>query len=131
VSDEQVDPGLSARSMGAVMSIPSVVPDSPAERTPMRRARGARSDPSVRNVLTPASEAEAARRMFVHYNTLKNRLDRIEDIIGPVLSDPARALECEVAIYVDRHYDLAWEALDVNPSGGVASRGDSRGRPAG
>jgi purine catabolism regulator len=53
--------------------------------------------------------AEAARRMYVHYNTLKNRLDRIEEIIGPVLSDAARALECEVAIYVARHYEVAWE----------------------
>jgi purine catabolism regulator len=53
--------------------------------------------------------AEAARRMYVHYNTLKNRLDRIEEIIGPVISDAARALECEVAIYVARHYEVAWE----------------------
>jgi purine catabolism regulator len=50
--------------------------------------------------------AEAARRMHVHYNTLKNRLERIESILGPVLDDAARALECEVAIYVDRHYDV-------------------------
>ena len=53
--------------------------------------------------------AEAARRMYVHYNTLKNRLDRIEAIIGPVVTAAARALECEVAIYVARHYDVAWE----------------------
>jgi purine catabolism regulator len=53
--------------------------------------------------------AEAARRMYVHYNTLKNRLDRIEAIIGPVISDAARALECEVAIYVARHYDVPWK----------------------
>lgn len=52
--------------------------------------------------------AEAARRVHVHYNTLKNRLERIEAIIGPVLTDAARALECEVAIYVDRHYDVPW-----------------------
>jgi purine catabolism regulator len=53
--------------------------------------------------------AEAARRMYVHYNTLKNRLDRIEAIVGPVIADAARALECEVAIYVSRHYDVPWE----------------------
>jgi len=52
--------------------------------------------------------AEAARRIHVHYNTLKNRLERVEALIGPVLTDAARALECEVAIYVDRHYDVAW-----------------------
>jgi len=54
--------------------------------------------------------AEAARRMYVHYNTLKNRLERIETILGPVLSDAARALECEVAIHVARHYDIPWNA---------------------
>ena len=52
--------------------------------------------------------AEAARRMHVHYNTLKNRLERIEAILGPVLTDAARSLECEVAIHVERHYDVPW-----------------------
>ena len=52
--------------------------------------------------------AEAARRLFVHYNTMKNRLERIEAIIGPVVTDAARALECEVAIYVDRRYGERW-----------------------
>jgi purine catabolism regulator len=53
--------------------------------------------------------AEAARRMHVHYNTFKNRLERIELILGPVLTDSARALECEIAIYIARHYDVPWE----------------------
>ena len=52
--------------------------------------------------------AEAARRVHVHYNTLKNRLTRIEAILGPVLADSGRSLECEVAIYVFRHYDGPW-----------------------
>jgi purine catabolism regulator len=58
--------------------------------------------------------AQAARQTYVHYNTLKNRLERIEAILGPVLSDPARSLECEVAIHVARHYDGPW----TNPSPG-------------
>jgi purine catabolism regulator len=52
--------------------------------------------------------AEAARRTHVHYNTLKNRLERIETILGPIMTDAARSLECEVAIYVARHYDGPW-----------------------
>lgn len=52
--------------------------------------------------------AEASRRVNIHYNTFKNRLDRIESILGPLLSDAARSLECEVAIYVFRHYDGPW-----------------------
>jgi purine catabolism regulator len=55
--------------------------------------------------------AEAGRQVHVHYNTLKNRLQRIETIIGPVLTDAARALECEVAIHVLRHYDVPWDRL--------------------
>lgn len=58
--------------------------------------------------------AKAARQMFVHYNTFKNRLERIEDILGPVLTDPGRLLECEVAIYVSEHYDGPWKP---RPSG--------------
>lgn len=56
--------------------------------------------------------AEASRRIHVHYNTLKNRLERIEEIIGPVLADAERALECEVAIHIDRHYDVPWQDGD-------------------
>lgn len=58
--------------------------------------------------LTHRNVAAASREMFVHYNTFKNRLDRIEQILGPVLNDASRLLECEVAIYVARHYDGAW-----------------------
>lgn len=54
--------------------------------------------------------AEAARLVHVHYNTFKNRLERIEGILGPVLTDAARTLECSVAIYVTRHYDGPWTA---------------------
>jgi purine catabolism regulator len=54
--------------------------------------------------------AEAARRIHVHYNTFKNRLERIEAVLGPVVTDPARSLECEVAIHVARHYDGPWAA---------------------
>ncbi len=57
--------------------------------------------------------AEASRIVHVHYNTFKNRLDRIESILGPIVSDAARALECEVAIYISRHYDGHWTTPDV------------------
>lgn len=54
--------------------------------------------------------AETARRLFVHYNTLKNRLERIESIMGPVLEDAARSLEAQVAVHVFEHYDGPWAA---------------------
>ncbi len=53
--------------------------------------------------------AEAARQIHVHYNTFKNRLERVEAIVGPVLTDSALALECEIGIYIARHYDVPWE----------------------
>jgi purine catabolism regulator len=56
--------------------------------------------------------AEAARRIHVHYNTFKNRLERIETILGPVMADAARSLECEIALYVARHYDGPWSRTE-------------------
>jgi purine catabolism regulator len=71
--------------------------------------------------------AEAARRIYVHYNTFKNRLERIETILGPVVSDPARSLECEVAIYVLRHYEGPW--LDNADAAGEVSTIRQSGPP--
>ncbi|MGH2406608.1 MAG: PucR family transcriptional regulator ligand-binding domain-containing protein [Candidatus Limnocylindrales bacterium] len=48
--------------------------------------------------LADRNGARAARDLFVHYNTLKNRLERIEALIGPFLDDPARCLELALAI---------------------------------
>lgn len=59
--------------------------------------------------------AEAARLIHVHYNTFKNRLDRVESILGPVLADAARSLECAVAVYVYRHYDGPWSTHEPTP----------------
>lgn len=72
------------------------------------RAHGAGLIDTLAVWLETRNMAEAARRMGVHYNTLKNRLDRIEAILGPVVDDPAHALQCEVAIHVARHYDGPW-----------------------
>ena len=73
------------------------------------RTHGAELVDTLAIWLETRNMAEAARRMHVHYNTMKNRLERIEAILGPVLDDPARALECEVAIHVARHYDVPWD----------------------
>jgi purine catabolism regulator len=52
--------------------------------------------------LETRNAALAARRLFVHYNTLKNRLRLIEEVAGPVSSDPGRALELALALRVRR-----------------------------
>jgi PucR family transcriptional regulator, purine catabolism regulatory protein len=46
--------------------------------------------------------ALAARRLFVHYNTLKNRLRLIEEILGPSLEDPDRSLGLALALRIER-----------------------------
>jgi purine catabolism regulator len=64
--------------------------------------------------LATRNMAEAARRMHVHYNTFKNRLERIETILGPIVADAARSLECEVAVYVARHYEGPWSLVPAD-----------------
>lgn len=46
--------------------------------------------------------ALAARQLYLHYNTLKNRLVRIEEIIGPYLDDPNRCLSLSLALRLRR-----------------------------
>ncbi|HKG56431.1 MAG TPA: PucR family transcriptional regulator ligand-binding domain-containing protein [Candidatus Limnocylindrales bacterium] len=52
--------------------------------------------------LATRNVADAARRLFVHYNTLTNRLDRIAGIIGPFVDDPERCLELGLALRLRR-----------------------------
>ena len=44
--------------------------------------------------------AEAARRLYVHYNTMKHRLQRITELTGADLSDPRTRLTLAVALEV-------------------------------
>lgn len=46
--------------------------------------------------------AEAARRLFVHYNTVRSRLARIEELIGPFLADSERLTALAVALHIHR-----------------------------
>jgi purine catabolism regulator len=46
--------------------------------------------------------AEAARRLYVHYNTVRSRLARIEDLIGPFLADTERLTGLAVALHIHR-----------------------------
>jgi purine catabolism regulator len=52
--------------------------------------------------LATRNAALAARRLYLHYNTLKNRLARIEEIIGPYLDDPDRCLGLALALRLRR-----------------------------
>ena len=52
------------------------------------------------------SAAEAGQRMFCHRNTVRNRLQRVEELTGRSLSDPTATSELRVALEVVRLLDL-------------------------
>ena len=52
--------------------------------------------------LATRNGALAARQLFVHYNTLKNRLSKIEEVIGPFVDDPERCLSLSLALRLRR-----------------------------
>jgi purine catabolism regulator len=64
------------------------------------RAQGGELVPTLAAWLETRSVAETARRVYAHYNTVRKRLDRIEELLGPVLTDPRRALDLGVALRV-------------------------------
>ena len=48
------------------------------------------------------SGAEAARRLFVHYNTMKHRLQRIGELLGADLHDPRTRTALALALEAHR-----------------------------
>jgi purine catabolism regulator len=53
---------------------------------------------TLRAWIDTRSVAETARRVFAHYNTIRKRLERIEELLGPVLTDSRRLLDVAVAL---------------------------------
>ena len=64
--------------------------------------RGSNLVTTLETFLASRNAALAARQLFLHYNTLKNRLERIEEIIGPYLDDPDRCLSLALALRLRR-----------------------------
>ena len=58
--------------------------------------------PTLETFLATRNAALTARRLFVHYNTVKGRLRVIEEILGPVLDDPDRCLSLALALRIRR-----------------------------
>jgi len=65
-------------------------------------ARGTTLVATLEMFLATRNAALAARRLYLHYNTLKNRLAKIEEIIGPYLEDPDRCLSLALALRMRR-----------------------------
>jgi PucR family transcriptional regulator, purine catabolism regulatory protein len=51
---------------------------------------------------TNRNAAAAARALFVHYNTVRYRLERIEQLIGPFVDDSSRCLTLDLALHAGR-----------------------------
>jgi purine catabolism regulator len=49
--------------------------------------------------LGTGNAAEAARRLFIHYNTMKHRLGRVVELLGDVLEEPPKRLSLAFALY--------------------------------
>ena len=49
--------------------------------------------------------ARTARSLFVHYNTVKYRLERIERLLGSFTDSPQQCLKLELALHVGK---LVW-----------------------
>lgn len=58
--------------------------------------------PTLEQFLALGNAAEAARRLFIHVNTLRHRLARIEALVGPLTSHPERCLELALALRIRR-----------------------------
>ncbi len=65
-------------------------------------ARGTALVETLETFLATRNAALAARRLYLHYNTLKNRLAKIEELIGPYLDDPERCLSLALALRLRR-----------------------------
>lgn len=65
-------------------------------------SRGTTLVATLETYLATRNAALAARRLYVHYNTLKNRLAKIEEIVGPYLEDPDRCLSLALALRMRR-----------------------------
>ena len=66
------------------------------------RTRGTSLVTTLETFLATRNAALAARQLYLHYNTLKNRLAKIEELVGPYLDDPERCLSLSLAIRLRR-----------------------------
>lgn len=64
--------------------------------------RGADLVRTLEVFLATRNAAATARELYLHYNTVQNRLARIEEVLGPYLDDPDRVLALALAVRLRR-----------------------------
>lgn len=55
--------------------------------------------PTLEMYLGTGNAAEASRRLFIHYNTMKHRLGRVVELLGDVLEEPPKRLSLAFALH--------------------------------
>jgi PucR family transcriptional regulator, purine catabolism regulatory protein len=66
------------------------------------RGHGSNLVDTLEAYVATRNAAEAARRLSVHYNTVRSRLARIEELIGPFLGDTERLTGLALALHIHR-----------------------------
>jgi purine catabolism regulator len=78
------------------------------------------TDPDLRATLDAylgvGNAAEAARRLFIHYNTMKHRLARIAELTGADLHDPRTRLTLALALEVRKLLSGSGPAAATRPT---------------
>jgi purine catabolism regulator len=71
------------------------------------RQHGAMLVDTLEAYLATRNVAATARRLYVHYNTVRSRLARVEELVGPLLANAERLTAVAVALHLHRRGRLA------------------------
>ena len=68
---------------------------------------------TLETFLATGNAAEAARRLFIHYNTMKHRMGRIGELLGDRLDGPQARLSLAFALRARRFLEPDYSSHSV------------------